>query len=239
MENGQTKTKKPIWKRWWVWVIVVLFVIIAASGGDDGENVADPADPPPPATEEPAAETPEDQEEDEDDEEDATEPVAAPEPDINKITAGTYLVNDELEPGRYKSDGGIDYWERLSGLSGELNDILANEAFPGGQVIVDIKKSDEAFGFQGRGYFYKIDDNYKGEMLTTFGEGTYIVGKDIEPGKYRSETGADYWARLKGFSGELKDIIANEAFISGSTLVEIKSTDVGFSTSGATWTKIN
>ena len=233
MEN---KPKKPIWKRWYVWLIVILFLIIAASGGDDPEDVADPVDPPPPATEEPAAETPEDQEEDE---EEATEPVAAPEPAIKKFTAGTYLVNDELEPGRYKSEGGIDYWERLSGLSGELKDILANEAFPGGQVIVDIKKGDEAFSFKGRGTFYKLDDDYEGAMLTTFGDGTYIVGKDIEPGRYRSEDGANYWARLKGFSGELKDIIANEAFVSGSALVEIKSTDVGFITSGATWTKIN
>jgi len=36
------KTKKPLWKRWWLWVIVVFIVIgFAASNGDEEEEVAE------------------------------------------------------------------------------------------------------------------------------------------------------------------------------------------------------
>ncbi len=152
---------------------------------------------------------------------------------------GMYLVGKDIKPGRYRSDGGIDYWERLSGLSGELKDIMANEASLLGIAYVDISPSDEAFSFSGSGNFYLVDDSFEGELKTSFGDGTYWVGKDIEPGRYRSADGASYWARLKSFSGEFSDIIANEAFAEGSVIVEISSSDVGFETRGAQWEKID
>jgi hypothetical protein len=53
-QTAPTKTKKPLWKRWWLWVLVALVVIIAISatgGGDDagsgsGGAVSDPAGAP-------------------------------------------------------------------------------------------------------------------------------------------------------------------------------------------------
>lgn len=41
MSEEMTKVKKPIYKRWWIWVlgIIVLFIIIgAASGGESGDS---------------------------------------------------------------------------------------------------------------------------------------------------------------------------------------------------------
>ncbi|MBU3942786.1 hypothetical protein KKA24_02270 [Patescibacteria group bacterium] len=36
---NEEKTKKPIWKRWWVWTVVILFIIIIVSvGGDDNKK---------------------------------------------------------------------------------------------------------------------------------------------------------------------------------------------------------
>jgi len=168
-----------------------------------------------------------------------TETKTESEPELVKIQPGTHLVNEDIEPGRYKSEGNIQYWERLSGLSGELDDIIANESMISGSTIVDIKESDVAFSFSGTGYFFLVDENYEGEKKTSFGDGCYIVGVDIEPGRYRSKTGADYWARLKGFSGELDDIIANDAMVEGTVVVEIKESDVGFQTRGAEWEKID
>jgi len=168
-----------------------------------------------------------------------TETKTESEPGLVKIQPGTHLVNEDIEPGRYKSEGNIQYWERLSGLSGELDDIIANESMISGSTIVDIKESDVAFSFSGTGYFFLVDENYEGEKKTSFGDGCYIVGVDIEPGRYKSETGADYWARLKGFSGELDDIIANDAMVKGTVVVEIKESDVGFQTRGAEWEKID
>ena len=38
-EELKTKSKKPIWKRWWVWAITIfLIIIIFAAGGDDSQK---------------------------------------------------------------------------------------------------------------------------------------------------------------------------------------------------------
>ena len=67
---------------------------------------------------------------------------------------------------------------------------------------------------------------------TGLGDGTWIVGTDLTPGLYAASGGSPcYWARLKGFSGNLDDIIANELG-SGRLIVEIKVTDAGFLTRG-------
>lgn len=87
-----------------------------------------------------------------------------------------------------------------------------------------------------------MDETEKGELVTQFGDGQYIVGVDIEPGRYKNDevsSGFGYWARLSGFSGKLDDIIANDN-IEGSVIVEISPNDFGFETNGAgTWTKID
>jgi hypothetical protein len=72
------------------------------------------------------------------------------------------------------------------------------------------------------------------------GEGVYIVGEDIRPGTYKSKGVAAgsfgcYWARKRGTSGEVSDIIANEA-AQGPQTVTIKKTDKAFETQGcANW----
>ncbi len=67
---------------------------------------------------------------------------------------------------------------------------------------------------------------------TTFGSGTHRVGSGIPAGTYRTRLPAAdcYWERLRGFSGSLSDVIAND-FASGYHVVTIKSTDKGFSSS--------
>ena len=70
-------------------------------------------------------------------------------------------------------------------------------------------------------------------------DGTWLVGRDIEPGLYRAIAGERcYWARLGGLSGSSDDILSNELPV-GPTYVEILSTDVAFETKrcGA-WTKV-
>ncbi len=66
-------------------------------------------------------------------------------------------------------------------------------------------------------------------QFKTFGDGTFAVGKDIAAGTYRTRTAADgcYWERLKGFTGELGDIIANDN-AHGPTVVTIAASDKGF-----------
>jgi hypothetical protein len=75
--------------------------------------------------------------------------------------------------------------------------------------------------------------------FATFGDGTYQVGKDIQPGTYRTRTRSTncYYARLRGFSGSTDDIIANND-TDAPAVVTIKPTDKGFSSQNCgTWTK--
>ncbi|MDP2965235.1 MAG: hypothetical protein Q8N39_04245 [Pelolinea sp.] len=65
----------------------------------------------------------------------------------------------------------------------------------------------------------------------SFGDGTWRVGIDIEPGTYRIEgTGSCYWERLSGFTGALDDIIAND-LPNGPSIVTILPSDIGFTSS--------
>jgi hypothetical protein len=70
----------------------------------------------------------------------------------------------------------------------------------------------------------------------SFGDGTHVVGEDIEPGTYKTEGGSGcYWARLRSFSGELDAIIANDN-ASGRGVVTIAPSDAGFESSNCgTW----
>ncbi|MGY1697724.1 hypothetical protein ACI780_22740 [Geodermatophilus sp. SYSU D00814] len=63
-----------------------------------------------------------------------------------------------------------------------------------------------------------------------FGDGTYLVGTDVQPGRYRTDgTSTCYWERLSDLTGEFEAILANDN-VSGQTYVEILPTDVAFST---------
>jgi hypothetical protein len=66
---------------------------------------------------------------------------------------GTYRIPKDMKPGRYQTKGPADqdgfcYWERLSGFSGDGDEIIAN-GNASGQGIVTIKKTDKGFGTSG------------------------------------------------------------------------------------------
>jgi len=70
------------------------------------------------------------------------------------------------------------------------------------------------------------------------GDGTFVVGTDIRPGKYRTPGAADYfdtdncyWARLTDTSGDLAAVTAS-GNTGGPVTVTILPTDHAFETSG-------
>jgi endonuclease YncB( thermonuclease family) len=79
----------------------------------------------------------------------------------------------------------------------------------------------------------------------TIGDGTYVVGVDIQAGIYRTTGPAEdavinmcSWKRLKDTSGEFRSTIATNV-TQGPTTVTIKPTDGAFESRGcAPWTKI-
>ena len=142
--------------------------------------------------------------------------------------AGTHMVGDDVQPGVYETgivEGPFGcYWERLSGLSGELDDIIANGNVAGHDVV-EIMADDTAFGTDCDAWY---DLTERDPLLTTIPEGKWVLDTHIEPGTYEAP-GDDgcYWERLSGLSGTVDDVIAND-LPEGQAIVEIDPTDVAF-----------
>lgn len=79
----------------------------------------------------------------------------------------------------------------------------------------------------------------------TVSDGTYEVGVDMEPGRYKT-AGPDqsdafpmcYWERSKDDSGEFGSIIANE-IVQGPGSVTVKSGEFAKVSGGCAWTKVS
>ena len=75
------------------------------------------------------------------------------------------------------------------------------------------------------------------QQFVTFGNGTKVVGQDVQPGTYRTrhDSSGCYFARLKGFGGSVDDIIAND-ITDAPAVVTIMPTDKGFQSNNCdTW----
>ncbi|MFE7422459.1 hypothetical protein [Rhodococcus sp. NPDC057529] len=68
---------------------------------------------------------------------------------------GAQVVGADIAPGTYIGNGEADeygcYWARLSGSSGEIDDIIANDFTDSPKIIVTIKPSDQYFESEGCG----------------------------------------------------------------------------------------
>lgn len=152
---------------------------------------------------------------------------------FNGLRNGTWLVGDQIDPGLHRLYNTEPcYWARLSGFTGEFDDINANDNVTG-YFIVDIQATDEGFELSCWGDGAEQVDGYPDGPLTPDSalvpSGVYEVGADITPGVYQLN-GSCYWARLSGFTGEFDDIIANDN-ADGQFIVDIQATDAGFTLS--------
>ena len=152
---------------------------------------------------------------------------------------GTWTVGSNIQPGTYRSSetGNSCYWQRLSGLSGEFDDIIAN-GVTDAIWVVEIAPTDAGFSTERCGTWTEATSAVTSSLTGPFGNGVFLVGIDISPGIWKS-SGGDYcyWARLSGFSGELGHIKANG--VGGSNnILTIEASDKGFESSNCgTWTK--
>ena len=167
------------------------------------------------------------------------EPTSTPAPKPG-LGPGTYQVGTDIQPEIHVGKAGTGildscYWERLSGVSGEFSDIIANDNATG-QFYVEILPTDK---------YFKVDcdiiplDDWPApaEPLSEIAPGTYLIGRDITAGTYRGETGTGtldscYWERLSRVSGEFDDLIANDN-ATGQFFVSVKNTDYALTTSCA------
>jgi hypothetical protein len=146
---------------------------------------------------------------------------------------GQYRVGSQIPAGTYRAKDTSQscYWERESGFSGSLDDVIANNITSGGPEIVTINSTDAGFK-SNRCIRWSNNLAPLKSPTSPIPPGAWQVNNEIAPGTYTANaTGGSscYWERLSGFSGELKDIIDNG--ISSSTqIVTISQSDVGFRT---------
>ena len=104
------------------------------------------------------------------------------------------------------------------------------------QLIIDALSSPESPDLQ---TIAASNSSSSSASDTFFGDGTFIVGEDIQPGTYRNSDSSNlcYWERLSGFGGTGDEIIAN-GVSHEIQIVTISSSDVGFSsTDCGSWTR--
>jgi hypothetical protein len=144
------------------------------------------------------------------------------------------VVGTDIQPGRYFSLGqaGCSF-ARLRDLSGTPAGIIASGESDG-QVIVDIAPTDAAFTSAGCSDWIAFIAGYP---ATTFGDGDWAVGPNIQPGRWTAPGGPDCtWARTRDFSHTPAGVVASDS-PSGAVAVDVAPSDVGFSTTGCgTWT---
>lgn len=206
----------------------------AADGGTTGEDRS----PEPAGETEPASQT-------------GTEPEPEPEPEPAGFGAGVWEVDSEIPAGTYVTtvpDGGAFdscYWARLSGFSGDFDDIIANgNLATGARGRLTLSGSDAGVELSGPCEWVEVSEAAPADVGDEVGAGVWAVGDEIPAGTYTTDASEGdaldscYWARLSGFSGDFEDIIANGNIQSGSRgRVEIAASDAGVIFSGdCTWT---
>jgi hypothetical protein len=80
-----------------------------------------------------------------------TQPPEPPPGPATTFGDGTFVVNQDIAPGTYRTEGGeYCYWERLNGFNGSFDEIIAND-LPTGPSIVTIEPTDAGFTSDGCG----------------------------------------------------------------------------------------
>ena len=168
------------------------------------------------------------------------------------FAGGTWRVGEEIAPGRYRAPslggpGGSCWWARLGGFRGTDEEYLGR--YEAGwnthsSAIIDITASDAGFVSEECGIWTRIADPVlaPGEPIL---DGAFLVGDEIDPGRYRQVTPTDRkgrpceWERVSGFGGSEAEVIASGSAPAGEeATVEIAASDTGFiSYACGPWTK--
>ena len=139
--------------------------------------------------------------------------VPAPVRDPNLIEDGVYAVGTEFKPGVYRVGR---YWELQDAQQG----ILDNDMTSGCPTLVVVRPVHA---------YIKIDGGAIDASLTTVDpiakrctSGTFLVGADIQPGRYRLNPTGDmgYWERINANLGTIDNDLGG-----GQRIVVVRKTD--------------
>jgi len=120
---------------------------------------------------------------------------------------GNFVVGDgvtQASPGTYRSSGGQDcQWQRTGNFGGYVaGDFLS------GPDVVTILPTDSGFSSLGCGLWARLPST--GPEVTSFGDGGYAIGIDIEPGTYYAPGwNGCYWEQDDNFLWNANSLVAN------------------------------
>ena len=161
---------------------------------------------------------------------------------------GTYSVGDDIPPGLYRATAPSDdcEWRRLRTLEAATADAADDDVIGLGEgstiPFVGIAPTDTFFTTQGCGTWVTATPRIASGQ--PFGDGVWLVGPEVEPGRYRAAPAAQTcrWIRLRGFTGELikgEDVHFPKDLTNGGAthIVDIAESDAGFISEGCgEWT---
>lgn len=151
---------------------------------------------------------------------------------------GTFAVGKDVQAGTYRTRSGSSgcYYERMKDFNNGVESILANDNTDA-PAVVTILPTDAGFKSKSCGSWTQNLSAITTSQ-TSFADGEYIVGTDMQPGTYKSSGGSGcYWARLADFVGGVHSLLANDN-TDTPAIVAISATDKGFQSKGCgTWTK--
>lgn len=164
-------------------------------------------------------------------------PIPSPTTNPNIVSPGMHLVGTDLQPGLYMGQTGEGrsscYWQRLKGLSGTLDDIIANDNGEG-RYYIEVRPSDYALETRCTLLYLPTMPAPVDPFPQNILPGTYLVNIDIQPGTYQGQAGTGvlescYWARLSNVAGGFNGILANDNAV-GQYYVQISPSDFAFHT---------
>ena len=251
IEETQPAPRKPWWRRWWaivIWCViafVVVISIISAATGSGG-TASDTSFSTQPDNSSPVSAPPS-----------ASSSSSSSKGPKTSFGNGTFEVGLDIEPGTYRSTGPSDSsapycsFARLRSAGGGMSDLnnVIDIQNVGGPAVVTIEPTDGGFFSQLCNKWEKASSTSQGSAATprtSFGNGVFQVGVDIEPGTYVSRGPEDpsvpfcSYARLKSAGGGMTDLdnIIDIQNVGGQAIVTIEPSDGGFfSQLCQTWTK--
>jgi len=172
------------------------------------------------------------------DDQESQESKGTKEQDIDGIIPiGTSLIGTDIEPGVYVSLAGDNwedietcYWERLSGLSGERVNIIANNK-TSNLFYVEVLDSDLALSTTCE--LLPIENvPPPEEKYSKIESGMHLIGRDIDAGTWKGFAESEcMWVRLSCATGSPVDCFLAADSTEGQFSVEIAPNDYAFKVS--------
>lgn len=150
---------------------------------------------------------------------------------------GVYVVGVDIAPGRYRTASATDEceWRRL-GTFAKPRRSLGKDDGPLAE-IAEIAPSDAGFVSSGCGAWSPLAPI--AEPGQPFGDGAFVVGAEVAPGRYRSDTATDecQWRHVPDFGGAYRMYPEHPGYTPPHhydtlPIVEIRADDAGFYSEG-------